>query len=82
MATGTGGFLEFLMAGLASYDEVVGIDVSTSAGDAFAQTYGGVPQVRFELMDAQAMRFIDASFDTVIEKPSYLPGDPGFATQS
>jgi len=65
VATGTGSFVTFLLEGLRSHDEIVGIDDNASRAEAFAATLGDRPGVRFEAMDAHHLAFADASFDTV-----------------
>ena len=65
VATGQGGFVQFLVDGLPSFTEIIGVDVSDRGRDAFGETFGDRPGVRFEVMDGRAMSFADASFDTV-----------------
>jgi SAM-dependent methyltransferase len=65
IATGNGYFLEFLLQGIKSYDEAVGVDFKKTAGAPFAETFKEKPKVRFAVMDAAALDFADASFDTV-----------------
>jgi SAM-dependent methyltransferase len=65
VATGHGGFVGFLVEGLRDYDEIVGVDVAEQDADSFAEACGHAPNVRFELMDPQAMTFDSGSFDTV-----------------
>ena len=63
VATGRGGFVTSLLAALPDHDEIVGVDVVDHAAD-FAATFPGHPEVRFERMDALALSFGDATFDT------------------
>lgn len=65
IATGSGQFIGFLIEGLASFDEIIGIDTSEKAGTAFAAAFKDQPKVRFEKMDAAQLDFPDASFDLV-----------------
>ena len=65
MATGTGGFVEMLVEGLADYDEIVGIDTDAARGERFVETQAPRPGVRFEQRDACATGYPDAAFDTV-----------------
>ena len=65
VATGTGSFVAFLLDGLRSYEEIVGIDANAERAAAFEQALAGRSGVRFEAMDAHALAFPDASFDTV-----------------
>ncbi len=65
VATGTGGFVETLVDGLAGYDEIVGIDMDAGRGERFAEAHAERPRVRFERRDAYATGYPDASFDTV-----------------
>jgi ubiquinone/menaquinone biosynthesis C-methylase UbiE len=65
VATGSGGFIHFLLDGLKDYSEITGIDTNERAGPAFAEAFKDKPGVRFEKMDAAGMDFPDGSFDTV-----------------
>ena len=65
VATGNGGFIHFLLDGLAAYTEIIGIDTNERSAASFAESFKDVPRVRFELIDALKMGFPDASFDTV-----------------
>ena len=62
VATGRGGFVTSLLAALPDHDEIVGIDVVDHAAD-FAATFPDLPVVRFELADAAALPYADATFD-------------------
>ncbi|MBI5296665.1 MAG: methyltransferase domain-containing protein [Chloroflexi bacterium] len=64
VATGTGRFAEVLKEDLASYTEIIGIDTSDRAQQAF-QSHFDDPSIRFMQMDANTLDFPDASFDTV-----------------
>lgn len=70
VATGRGGFVHFLLEGLSSYDEIVGIDMDPGLAEPFAEAFSDRPNVRFEVMDATALGFADGSFDTVCESSS------------
>ena len=65
VATGAGGFVQFLLDGLRDHEEIVGIDLNVERGEAFAAAFGGRPDVRFVEMDAHRLTFPDCSFDTV-----------------
>lgn len=65
VATGIGGFVSFLLEGLRSHDEIVGIDSEPARALAFAEAFSSRPDVRFEAVDAHRLPFADASFDTV-----------------
>lgn len=65
VATGSGGFVRFLVEALSDYDEIIGIDVSDRGATAFQDSFGAFPAIRFQMMDARAMPFPDMSFDTV-----------------
>ncbi len=65
VATGTGGFVRFLLDGLRDHEEIVGIDANAERAAAFSASFGEMPGVRFEQMDAHHLGFPDASFDTV-----------------
>jgi SAM-dependent methyltransferase len=64
IATGNGNFIHTLLEHLGSFDEIIGIDTSEKGAAAFDAAFAGQP-VRFVKMDAAAMEFSDASFDTV-----------------
>lgn len=64
VATGTGGFAQTLKEELASYTEIIGIDTSERAEQAFKQRFQDV-SIRYMMMDANRLDFPDASFDTV-----------------
>jgi ubiquinone/menaquinone biosynthesis C-methylase UbiE len=65
VATGSGGFVHFLSEGLKDYSEIVGLDASPRAAQAFAQAFNNQPRIRFESGDACQMAFAPASFDMV-----------------
>src|SRR5665811_1141026 len=64
VATGTGGFVRFLLEGLRDHAEIVGIDTNAERAAAFSAAYGDTPDIRFEQMDAHHLAFPDDSFDT------------------
>lgn len=65
VATGEGGFVQFLIEGLRDFAEIIGIDISDSGRGAFEEAFGDRPSVRFEVMDARGLSFPAASFDAV-----------------
>ena len=65
VATGGGGFIHFLLDGLKDYAEIIGVDASERAAKAFAESFAGKANIRFEPMDAQHLDFADGWFDTV-----------------
>ena len=64
IATGSGGFIHFLLEGLQDYEEIIGIDTKEGLETVFAEQFGDRP-VRNRQMDAARMEFADGSFDTV-----------------
>ena len=78
VATGRGGFIEFLRSALKDYTEIIGIDISDAGAAAFADSLGDVPNVRFLRMEALRPGFPAASFDTVcISNSLHHFADPG-----
>jgi ubiquinone/menaquinone biosynthesis C-methylase UbiE len=65
VATGTGGFIHFLLEGLPGYSEIIGIDSSPRGEAAFADAFNGKTGIRFVLMDALHLTFESGSFDLV-----------------
>jgi ubiquinone/menaquinone biosynthesis C-methylase UbiE len=65
IATGRGEFVHTLIGGLASFDEIVGIDSDPDLAERFADAFADRPDVRFVAMDAMQPDLSDASFDTV-----------------
>lgn len=64
VATGSGNFVQALMATLKDYDAFVAVDTSERSAPAFEKAFEGKP-VKFMQMDAAQLDFPDASFDTV-----------------
>ena len=64
VATGSGQFIQFLMAALKDYNDFVGIDVHEKALEFAQKQFEGKP-VHFEKMDAENLSFKDNTFDTV-----------------
>jgi len=64
VATGTGGFVRFLLDGLRDHAEIVGTDANGERAAAFSAAFGDRAEVRFEQMDAHHLAFPDATFDT------------------
>ena len=65
LATGAGWFVGYLDDGLADHDEIIGIDSDPAKAAAFAEAMRDRPGTRFEVRDALATGYPDASFDTV-----------------
>ena len=65
VATGTGGFVHFLLDALKEYDEIVGIDTSERSAAVFVEAFKDRPNIRFAKMDAAQMDFPEAAFDMV-----------------
>lgn len=65
VATGSGGFIHFLLDELGGYDQIVGIDSSERGAAVFVESFKDRPNVRFIQMDATCMDFPSAFFDTV-----------------
>jgi SAM-dependent methyltransferase len=64
VATGQGGFVQFLAEGLAGYTQIVGVDI-TPRMIADARRATGQERIHFILMDAKRLGFPGESFDTV-----------------
>ncbi|MFX1577127.1 MAG: class I SAM-dependent methyltransferase [Promethearchaeota archaeon] len=64
VGTGKGNFIEALMKALESYDNFIGIDVTSKDLEKAQETFQKQP-VQFMEMDANHLGFADASFDTV-----------------
>jgi SAM-dependent methyltransferase len=65
VATGAGAFIERLAEILPDYTEIIGVDTSQRACEAFGAAFKDQPNIRFEAMDAAHLGFDDASFDLV-----------------
>ena len=65
VATGSGGFIHFLLAGLQDYTEIIGTDTNERAAAAFAEAFKEKPGIHFETMDAFQLNFEPESFDLV-----------------
>lgn len=64
VATGSGGFIHFLLEGLPGYSEIIGVDNADRAA-AFTEVFKEKPQIQFRQMDAHHLDFPDSSFDLV-----------------
>lgn len=65
LATGSGGFIHFLLEGLPGYTEIIGLDNNERAAAAFTAAFKDRPSIHFELGDALRLGFEPASFDLV-----------------
>jgi SAM-dependent methyltransferase len=65
LATGAGWFVTYLADGLSEYAEIIGIDSDPAKAGAFAEAMHERARTRFEVRDASATGYPDASFDTV-----------------
>jgi SAM-dependent methyltransferase len=65
VATGSGGFIHFLVDGLQDYNEIVGIDSNERSAAAFVEAFKDNPKVHFQAMDGTRLEFDTASFDLV-----------------
>jgi SAM-dependent methyltransferase len=64
VATGGGGFIAALLESLKDYTEITGIDLRESPPDSEDSVFKR-DNITYQKMDARAMTFADASFDTV-----------------
>jgi SAM-dependent methyltransferase len=76
LATGSGGFIHFLLDGLKDYTEICGVDNNERTATAFTETFKDRPNVRFELKDVTQLDFDDSSFDLVSISNSLHHLDP------
>jgi ubiquinone/menaquinone biosynthesis C-methylase UbiE len=65
VATGSGGFIHFLLEGLKDYSEIIGVDVKESAASTFEEAFKDKPNIHFQVMDAAYLDFESESFDLV-----------------
>lgn len=65
VATGSGGFIEQMLASLKDYTEIIGVDTNERAATAFCETFKANPAVHFSAMDAHHLDYPADSFDTV-----------------
>jgi ubiquinone/menaquinone biosynthesis C-methylase UbiE len=65
VATGSGGFIHFLLEGLKDYSEIIGVDNNERAEAGFIEAFKENPKIHFQRMDASQLDFDDASFDLV-----------------
>ena len=76
VATGSGGFIHFLVEGLQGYTEIIGVDTNERAGENFTESFKNTPNIRFQKMDALQLDFADSSFDMVCISNSLHHLDP------
>ena len=65
VATGSGGFIHFLLEGLKDYTEIIGVDSNERAKAAFEEAFKDKSNIHFQMMDANHLDFESASFDLV-----------------
>ena len=76
VATGSGNFIHFLLEGLKDYTEIIGLDNNERAEAAFIESFKENPKVKFQMMDAQHLKFDESSFDLVCISNSLHHLDP------
>ncbi|HEX2996039.1 MAG TPA: class I SAM-dependent methyltransferase [Anaerolineales bacterium] len=76
VATGTGGFIHFLIEGLKDYDEIIGVDNAERRAETFEEAFRDKPNIRFEVQDACHLDFADSAFDMVCISNSLHHLDP------
>jgi SAM-dependent methyltransferase len=65
VATGSGGFVHFLLEGLKDYNEIIGVDNNERAQEPFEEAFKDNSNIRFQMMDATHLNFDSDSFDLV-----------------
>ncbi len=65
VATGSGGFIHFLLDGLKDYNEIIGIDTNERGAATFVEAFKDNPNIHFQGIDALHTNFADEAFDTV-----------------
>lgn len=76
VATGSGGFIPFLLDGLKDYNAIIGVDNRERGRAAFEETFKDKPNIHFEMQDACHLDFADSSFDMVCISNSLHHLDP------
>jgi ubiquinone/menaquinone biosynthesis C-methylase UbiE len=76
VATGSGGFIHFLLDGLKEYTEIIGADNNDRATAAFSEAFKENPRIHFQKMDAYSLDFPNTSFDLVCISNSLHHLDP------
>jgi SAM-dependent methyltransferase len=76
VATGSGGFVQFIMEGFKEYTEIIGVDNNDRAAAGFAEAFKENPGIHFQKMDARSLDFPDTSFDLVCISNSLHHLDP------
>jgi ubiquinone/menaquinone biosynthesis C-methylase UbiE len=75
VATGSGGFIHFLLDGLKDYTEIIGVD-NVDRAAIFAEAFKENPRIHFHQMDAHHLDFPDSAFDLVTISNSLHHTDP------
>jgi SAM-dependent methyltransferase len=65
VATGSGGFIHFLLEGLKGCIEIIGVDSNERAAAAFDEAFKDKSNIHFQMMDAARLDFDSDSFDLV-----------------
>jgi SAM-dependent methyltransferase len=65
VATGSGGFIHFLLEGLKGYTEIIGVDNNERAAAVFDEALKDKSNIHFQMMDATRLDFDSDSFDLV-----------------
>jgi len=76
VASGSGGFIHFLLDGLKEYTEIIGVDNNDRAAAAFSEAFKENPRIHFQKMDATSLDFPNISFDLVCISNSLHHLDP------
>jgi len=76
LATGSGGFIHFLLDGLKDYTEIIGVDNNERSAAIFADAFKENNNIHFQLMDVTQLDFDDSSFDMVCISNSIHHLDP------
>lgn len=76
VATGSGGFIHFLLEGLQDYDEIIGVDNNERGRAGFEAAFKDKSNIHFEMQAANHLDFEDSSFDMACISNSLHHLDP------